>query len=237
MTTQTDLDLALNDPIEPQSLQAVVRDKLTRAILDGRLQPGDRLVEREIASLLQVSKTPVREALQELARRGLVTFRAYRGMEVRTIEPRLVQQIYEVRAVLEPEALRLAMPLHDATTKAELASTLRESHVAGQAHDLVDLAVSNRLFHSLLYAPCPNELLRGMIDDVADQVALISVAGWRATFTWEEEAREHEAIFAAVEAGKVRDATKLLESHIRRSLKGLLRNYENATPSDDSQRR
>jgi DNA-binding GntR family transcriptional regulator len=234
---QTEIDTPLSEPIEPFSLQAVVRDKLTHAILDGRLQPGDRLVEREIAALFQVSKTPVREALQELARRGLVTFRAYRGMEVRTIEPQLVRQIYEVRAALEPEALRQAMPLHDDMTKAELQSTLRESHIAGQAHDLVDLAVSNRLFHSLLYKPCPNDLLRGMIDDLADQVALISVAGWRAAFTWQEEAREHEAIFAAVETGKVREAAKLLESHIRRSLTGLLRNYEKATPSDESQRR
>lgn len=234
---QTEIDTPLNEPIEPLSLQAAVRDKLVRAILDGRLQPGDRLVEREIAASFQVSKTPVREALQELARRGLVTFRAYRGMEVRTIEPQLVQQIYEVRAVLEPEALRLAMPLHDETTKAELRATLRESNVAGQAHDLVDLAVSNRLFHSLLHKPCPNDLLRGLIDDLADQVALISVAGWRATFTWQEEAREHEAIFAAVEEGKTREAPKLLESHIRRSLKGLLRNYEKDTPSDDNHRR
>ena len=233
----TDLDMRLSEPIEPQSLQAAVREKLTLAILDGRLQPGERLVEREIAELFQVSKTPVREALQELARRGLVTFRAYRGMEVRTIEPSIARQIYEVRAVLEPEAVRQAMPFQDAATHAEIAAVLRHARAAGDAHDLVDLAVSNRLFHSLLYRPCPNELLRELIDDVADQVALITVAGWRAAFTWEEEALEHEAIFAAVEAGRAGEAGRLLESHIRRSLKGLLRNYENATPKDESQRR
>jgi DNA-binding GntR family transcriptional regulator len=235
--TDTDLDMKLSEPIEMQSLQTVVREKLTRAILDGRLQPGDRLVEREIATLYQVSKTPVREALQELSRRGLVTFRAYRGMEVRTIEPHIVLQIYQVRAVLEPEALRLAIPFQDETTKEEIASALRHARVAGDAHDLVDLAVSNRLFHSLLYKDCPNDLLRELIEDVADQVALITVAGWRAAFTWEEEAREHEAIFAAVEAGKAGEAARLLESHIRRSLKGLLGNYEKAIPREASQRR
>lgn len=224
-------------PIAPRSLQAVVTEKLTWAILEGRLQAGSRLVEREIAESFHVSKTPVREALQELARRGLVVGRTYSGMAVRTVEPAFVREIYEVRAVVETEALRMAVPFHTDETRALVRQALDRASSAGNAHDLVKLSFSNRRFHTLLTEPCPNVLMRRLIDDVSDQVALITVAGWRHAFTWIEEATEHAAIFEAVEAKDADEAAERMQAHIRRALVALLNHYEAETPSDASQRR
>ena len=171
--------------------------------------------------------------MQELARRGLLTRRTYRGMEVRRVGADLVREIYQVRAALEPEALRFAVRLYTEETKAALRQTLVDSALAGTRHDLAELAFSNRRFHTLLHEPCPNRLLCAMIDDLSDQVALITVAGWRQEATWHNEALEHEAILGAIEAGDADEAARRLELHIRRALANLVEALRDSLPDHD----
>src|ERR1700691_301617 len=88
---------------------AAVLDAIKHAILAGELRPGQGLVETELAQLLGVSKTPVREALKTLAGAGLVTMSPYRGATVRAIDPASAAAIYDLRLLLEPEAVRRAV--------------------------------------------------------------------------------------------------------------------------------
>ena len=92
----------------PSRTEAVL-DAIKRAILAGELRPGQSLVETELAQMLGVSKTPVREALKTLAGAGLVTMSAYRGATVRAIDPASAAAIYDLRLLLEPEAVRRAV--------------------------------------------------------------------------------------------------------------------------------
>ncbi len=92
----------------PSRTEAVL-DAIKHAILAGELRPGQSLVETELAQLLGVSKTPVREALKTLARAGLVTMSPYRGATVRAIDPASAAAIYDLRLLLEPEAVRRAV--------------------------------------------------------------------------------------------------------------------------------
>jgi DNA-binding GntR family transcriptional regulator len=206
------------DAIHPRALPDFVAASLRRAILEGVFAPGERLVERQIAEQFQVSKTPVREALQELKRRGLVTSRTHRGTEVRVVDATMVRDIYQVRMALEPEAIRYAVPCHDAGTCAELRMVLERAAVAGQRGDLVELIFCNRELHALLLAPCPNQLLRDMIEELSDQVALIAVSGWRSRPSWVDEGEQHAAIVDAVERGDPDGAAVLLRAHIEQSL-------------------
>jgi DNA-binding GntR family transcriptional regulator len=89
----------------PSRTEAVL-DAIKHAILAGELRPGQGLVETELAQLLGVSKTPVREALKTLAGAGLVTMSPYRGAAVRAIDPASAAAIYDLRLLLEPEAVR-----------------------------------------------------------------------------------------------------------------------------------
>ena len=91
---------------------AAVLEAITRAILTGELPPGRSLVETELAAALGVSKTPVREALKTLAGTGLVTMSPYRGATVRAIDDATARQIYDMRLLLEPEAVRRAVAAH-----------------------------------------------------------------------------------------------------------------------------
>src|SRR5277367_3661407 len=92
----------------PSRTEAVL-DAVKRAILAGELRPGQSLVETELAQLLGVSKTPVREALKTLAGAGLVTMSPYRGATVRAIDPASAAAIYDLRLLLEPEGVRRAV--------------------------------------------------------------------------------------------------------------------------------
>src|SRR5579859_4582023 len=92
----------------PSRTEAVL-DALKHAILTGRLPPGQALVENELAAQLGVSKTPVREALKTLAGAGLVTMSPYKGATVRTVDDALARSVYDIRLLLEPEAVRRAV--------------------------------------------------------------------------------------------------------------------------------
>src|SRR5487761_1105391 len=105
-----------------------VPDAIKHAILTGELRPGQGLVEADLAAVLGVSKTPVREALKTLAGAGLVTMSPYKGAAVRTVDDGLARSVYDVRLLLEPEAVSRAVaaghdwqPAHQALARADSA--------------------------------------------------------------------------------------------------------------------
>src|SRR5215469_18551517 len=88
------------------SRTVAVLEAIRRAILAGELKPGQALVETDLADRLGVSKTPVREALKTLAGAGLVTMSPYKGATVRMVDDVLAHSVYDIRVLLEPEAVR-----------------------------------------------------------------------------------------------------------------------------------
>src|SRR5690606_2013293 len=91
---------------QPASRSDQVAGSIRLAILEGRIKPGDTLVERRLADQLGVSKTPVREALIGLVSSGLVTLSPNRGVSVRRLALGDLRQIYQMRVLLEPWAVR-----------------------------------------------------------------------------------------------------------------------------------
>jgi DNA-binding GntR family transcriptional regulator len=209
------------------SRTVAVLDAIKHAILTGELRPGQSLVETDLAAVLGVSKTPVREALKTLAGAGLVTMSPYRGAVVRMVDDEHARHIYDIRLLLEPEALGRAIAAGHDWRVARL-TLLRADTAANQA----ERSLANRDFHRELYAGCGNPLLTGVLDDLRDQTALVSVAAWRRdpaangesvtrsrsagqpAPSWEREAEEHMAVLAAAEAGDARLAAGLLRAHI-----------------------
>ncbi len=193
--------------IPPRTL--VVLDAIKHAILTGELRPGQGLVETELAQTLGVSKTPVREALKTLAGAGLVTMSPYKGAMVRRVDDDLAHSVYDMRLLLEPEALRRSIPR---TGNWEAAGRALDRSDA--ATDRAGRSLANRDFHRALYLGCGNVLLVEVLDDLRDQTALVSAAAWLQTPSWEREAAEHRAILAAAEAGDAARACELLTGHI-----------------------
>jgi DNA-binding GntR family transcriptional regulator len=186
------------------------------AILRGDLMPGERLVERDLGSLLGVSKTPIREALRALASSGLVTAEVNRGASVRRADREFATSVYEVRLLLEVPAVKMAVPHHTPDTIRRLHELLDKSQLLAAGDDPAELSDTNREFHRQLYAPCRNERLRAILDGLQDEIALISVVGWRTRSTWKQEFEEHRAVLARVESGDAAGAARLLRRHIER---------------------
>ena len=162
-----DVDAPLSRPASAVAA-AVIRE----AIVDGRLSPGERLKEENLATELGISRTPIREALLLLQTEGLVEAVPNRGAFVRAYEHGDLQDLYELRAVLEGHAARRAA---ERLTEAELdelrASCARfERLVAGPREPRVDfvreLVRENALFHDTILAAARNERLTGMVHQV-----------------------------------------------------------------------
>jgi DNA-binding GntR family transcriptional regulator len=191
------------------SRTARVLEIIRTAILTGELAPGSALVEQELAAQLGVSKTPVREALKTLEGTGLVVMVPYRGATVRELTRADAVAIYDLRLLLEPEAVhRSVVAGADLSGAAE---SLRRAHVAA---DNAERSMANREFHRLLYAGCGNALLVATLDGLRDRTALVSAASWARSATWEAEAGEHEAILAAAQAGDADTARRLTAEHV-----------------------
>ncbi|MFJ9033291.1 GntR family transcriptional regulator [Streptomyces sp. NPDC102274] len=186
-----------------------VLEAVKHGILTGGLSPGQALVETELAARFGVSKTPVREALKTLAGTGLVVMSQFKGVTVRTVDAAMAHEVYDVRLLLEPEALRRSL-----IRRASLEPAREALVKADEAADRAERSLANREFHRALYLPCGNPLLARMLDEVRDQAALVSTVAWAAVPSWEQEAAEHREILRRALAGDADGAARALHDHI-----------------------
>ncbi|MFI6085462.1 GntR family transcriptional regulator [Streptomyces sp. NPDC051217] len=186
-----------------------VLEAIRRGILIGDLSPGQALVETELAARFGVSKTPVREALKTLAGTGLVVMSQFKGVTVRAVDAGMAHEVYDVRLLLEPEALRRSLG-RGASLGAARDALLR----ADETVDRAERSLANREFHRELYVSCGNPLLIRMLDEVRDQAALVSTVAWAAHPSWESEADEHREILRLALAGDAAGSALALHDHI-----------------------
>jgi DNA-binding GntR family transcriptional regulator len=209
-------------PFETSSRAAQVEQAIRLAILRGELNPGEQLVERRLAQMLNVSKTPVREALKRLSTTGLLSAHTSQKTFVAEATPEKIQNVYLMRSLLEPEATRMATERMTEADLAKIRDALEVASDAGLHGDYADLTIANRRFHHTIYAPCGNDFMIQTLDQLEDHVALFSVWGWRQQATWKSETDEHVAIFEAISCGRGDEAAGLVRQHIDNSAKTLL---------------
>jgi DNA-binding GntR family transcriptional regulator len=200
--------------IDTRPLRQQIADVLQRAILDGELTPGEPLVEMDIAQKLGVSRAPVREAIQLLARTNLVESTPYRGTTVRRLTPTDVEEVYSLRSALETFALRRAMERDGSG----LAEALRSSCDAMQtlaAHaDWAGLASEDARFHATLVGFAGHGLLEQVWRELHMRVRQILALRNKQNDDSMEVFYRHVPIVEAIEAGDVGSAARWLEAHI-----------------------
>ena len=157
---------------EPATLRLQVEEKLRSAIASGRFRPGERLVERELCTLLGVGRTSVREALRQLEAEGLIVTIPHRGPAVATIDVSEARQLYEVRALLEGFAGRGAATVATAEQVERLGQAvarLDEAAVEGG----VALIEAKTAFYRTLLDACGNEVVRQLLTVLQNRVTLL----------------------------------------------------------------
>lgn len=193
-----------------------VLDRLRRAILGGVLAPGTPLVLSELSTQLGVSRTPIREAIRDLASEGLVDFDAYRSSTVHVPTLAEAEEVYELRLTLEPIAVRRAVPR---ISDAEVADA-RELHERMLKTDDVGTWVElNRDFHALLTRPADSPRLLSIIASLRNAAAIQVALSIRATITQLVGGNEdHEHIIEAYASRAVEAAVDLTQQHLRSTL-------------------
>ncbi len=194
------------------SLAKVVGEKIRGRILDGRLKPGERLVEDRLSLELGVSRVPVREALLGLSREGLVRIEPRRGATVTDATPETVAELVEVRTLLEGLNARLAARRHDPAIVAELRDTLRRGNAAAKNGTAEELSRLNAEFHERLAVASRNIVLSEIMRGLRERTSLVFMLNGRARAR--EDWQEHAGVLAAVIDGDEELAALLAARHV-----------------------
>lgn len=199
-----------------------VERTLRSQILRGHFPPGGRLNEVEIAGELGVSRGPVREAMQRLARDGLVELQAHRGAFVRRLGRGEVRDLFEVRVALERTVARLAATRATPEHREQL-EALRGTPSSIFTADDADLRFQGpRDVHALLAAAAGNPALANHVSLVNQELQLLRAQSGQIPVRAEHAATEHDELLAAVLSGDGDRAAEAMEQHLRESLEHAL---------------
>lgn len=203
------------EPVVTPTLVEPVADAIRRSILSGRIGPGDRLVEAELARELQVSRGPVREALAVLGKEGIVVNVPRRGKFVQEFTPKLVDEIYSLRRVLEPYAASRTIANLNQGARSRLEAALEEIAAAAAEDDAQALAQRDIAFHDLLYQLADHDLLmRAWQENVAGKLRILLNVSQRTLPALADAERQHRRLLEPIIKGDDAGARRLLEEHI-----------------------
>ena len=198
--------------IQRVSISQQIRERLLDRIASGQLLPGDRVVEAEVASEMQASSIPVREAIRELVAMGILQFAPHRGAWVRQVSLLETIQAFQVRAVLEPLAIQTAAPRLQG--KCQLLRQLARQIVeAARQRDFASFQHHNQMFHRAIVEASDNQVLLRVWDSLAFEVRTRFTMDYLTQVDPVAIAREHEPIVAALDRGDAEKAAALLQSH------------------------
>jgi DNA-binding GntR family transcriptional regulator len=207
-------------PISPRA-HPTFADEVTRvlraAILEGRLVPGQRLTEPELAQRLGVSRTPIREALRELEHEGLLQRVPGRGTVVAEISSQDVEDIYAVKSALECAAVRAACTRIAVAELAGLESLLQQMKALSAAGDLLPYSRVSRQFHELLIRSSGNRWLEETYRTLDVRIQQLRNYALATPSRPKLSVAEHEAILAAVRRRDGATAERLIRAHVEQA--------------------
>ena len=206
-------------------LREQIRELLLERILKGELQPGDRIVELQIAQEFGTSQAPVREALRELQSLGFVEHEPYRGTRVRRITEEELAEIYPVRAALEELAAQEAASRLDGKVE-ELEREFEAMREAADRDDLQDLAAHDATFHRLIVEAAGNQVLLDTWRTLRVEARVV-ITALKTDIDLQELAELHRPLLEALKEGSPNKAGGALRQHFE-MLRTMMKRGENA---------
>jgi DNA-binding GntR family transcriptional regulator len=189
-------------------------DQIRALILNGTLRPGQPLRQEALSEQLNISRTPLRHALQSLAEDGLVEATGYKGARVAKLDQGMVDDLFEMRLLLEPLALSSAFRHH---SKLDFAKAEMALDAADAASDPSKLSELNWDFHHALYGPSKRQTLLRTIEQLNKASALAEVIASSIAARPEKSAAEHRKLLEACRRGDETGAVSILREHLRQA--------------------
>jgi len=206
-----------------QPLREAVCEALRDAIRKGILEPGERLMEVQVAEELGISRTPVREAIRKLEQEGYVIMMPRRGTYVADVSESDVKEIFEIRSALEALATGLAARRIEQEELETLQSLLFEIEGYIKQKDIEKIVETDIKFHGLLYQVSRNERLVNIISNLKEQLARFRTLSMSYPGRLYETLEEHSEMVEAIANGDVSAARDAAEHHMERAEKTLLK--------------
>ena len=211
-----------------------VCEEIREAIIDLRLHPGEPLREAAIAQQLGVSKTPIREALARLEQEGLVEATSFKGAVVSGYSPRDLEEIYELRSLLEGAAVRGVAVDASEEARAELCEVIARSRELRDAGELSELATLLGRFDQIIYDQVTNRRIRALIDNLRAHLTRIGKLTEGIPGRVEASVEEHAVIVEAIMGRRADEAERLMRAHIESVLGDQLAGTPSPATADEA---
>lgn len=195
-------------------LRDVVFQTLRQAILKGELEPGERLMEIQLAERLGVSRTPVREAIRKLELEGLVVMVSRKGAEVASITEKNMRDVLEVRKALEELAVTLACQRMDESQFSQFDKQNHNFEDALKMGNLTEIAKQDIDFHEIIYMAAENERLQQMLNNLREQMYRYRLEYMKEEQQREKLVQEHQEIAKAIQTRDIERAKSAIRLHI-----------------------
>lgn len=200
--------------VKEKTLNRQVYHELLRKLIEAEISLGAQLDERSLAAEMGVSRTPVREAIIQLVREGLVDYYPYRGHFVKMWTPKEVNDLFEVRKVLEALAVRLAVRKLSQDDLDEVRGIVDDIQAALRQGDIEGFSEADRCFHNTIIQKTGNQTLIDGLERLACQIQVIRTIANRAPDLVERMLNEWPRIMTALETRDAERSAELMLSHI-----------------------
>ncbi len=197
---------------------------LREAIIKGALSPGEEIDEEMVAKNLNLSRTPVRQAIAILEAEGLVKRPIRKGAIVTELTRKDIEELYHIRAYLEGLAIKQAVPNYNEEHLKRLNDCLSQLEDGnGDANTYLDL---NNRFHSLLYEPCEWDRLLQLVAQLRNNAARYMVLAREFIIKNSHSRVPHERILRVCESGNAEEAERIIRQHILAAMSILLQSFD-----------
>jgi DNA-binding GntR family transcriptional regulator len=195
-----------------------VTASLREAILNGYFESGEKLDQDRIAEELEVSRTPVREAMRRLESEGFVKVRPHYGAFIAVVSRQEIHEVYEIRRLLEAEIVRQVTPLIPESVLDELDRSLTEIQAQFDAGDITKHFESDVYFHDTIANFVENKLLKEVLDGLTSRISMVlRFAQLQPGPHLPVSIKEHRAILQAVRQRDSEEAAELMRVHLEES--------------------
>lgn len=220
------------------TLSQTIAQSLAEQIVSGQLEPGRKLDELSLAARFNVSRSPVRDALHELATTQLVEYFPRRGFAVAHIDPNRLEDMFEAASEIEALAARMCALRAGATDRSRIELIHKEAQSALASNDVKAYAALNDDFHLAIYAGARNVTIQEVALNLRQRLAPFRLRIFFSPDRVQTSLAEHDAIVAAILTQNSDDAAQAMRKHSAGSVMNVMQHFSKvAVPEARAQRR